>query len=489
MKPTPAPPPAPVPDPTTAHVDEHRQAPPPEVVGDQPDYSRLLRVNEAARRELPWDQVQVSRQGALDDINYSIRAWHIHTKAADKLKGGPKHDAMRKAAMGARNRAMAMCQELHNIATKADYQSVMLELWTPANAPLAFTNTDAHTKQWLATWMPKAKAPGRTAKGGGKDPSKRGLGLIALGDHAVASDDMAALAEQVMEGMAPTRSRTAKRGVTAGVQTAIEARQPLPGEQADLFPMDEELGPYSQDAMAYTATGDEKPFYIEALKNYPGSKGAAGTVPTRINLIPPHTTFMSPFLGHCAVMRHKLPARFNYGVDADPKVVRAWRTGGPAWLHVTQGDALKRIDSAILYDATAFLFLDPPYLLHTLKGGRRLYAQDGGAGMHERLLELLKRAKCMVMLCGLPNDMYTKTLKGWRHVTYENTTRQGLQTEGLWMNYPEPMALHDYRWIGTDYRERERIKRLINRRAEELAARPALERAAILHRLGQLTAK
>ena len=33
-------------------------------------------------------------------------------------------------------------------------------------------------------------------------------------------------------------------------------------------------------------------------------------------------------------------------------------------------------------------------------------------------------------------------------------------TEYLWCNYPAPMALHDYRYLGKDFRERERIKRM-----------------------------
>ena len=39
-------------------------------------------------------------------------------------------------------------------------------------------------------------------------------------------------------------------------------------------------------------------------------------------------------------------------------------------------------------------------------------------------------------------------------------TRGGrLATEWVWMNYPEPIALHDYRYLGEDFREREPIKR------------------------------
>ena len=50
----------------------------------------------------------------------------------------------------------------------------------------------------------------------------------------------------------------------------------------------------------------------------------------------------------------------------------------------------------------------------------------------------------------------------------------------LWMNYPEPRELHDYRFLGTDFHDRCRIARKIERWRPRLAALPALERAAVL---------
>lgn len=55
-----------------------------------------------------------------------------------------------------------------------------------------------------------------------------------------------------------------------------------------------------------------------------------------------------------------------------------------------------------------------------------------------------------------------------------------MATEHLWMNYPEPIALHDYRYLGADYRQRERITRKIKRWQRKLANMPTLERQALL---------
>ena len=52
-------------------------------------------------------------------------------------------------------------------------------------------------------------------------------------------------------------------------------------------------------------------------------------------------------------------------------------------------------------------------------------------------------------------------------------------TESLWMNYPPPQELHDYRFLGDDYRERERIKRKKARWITRLLSMSNIERNAL----------
>jgi hypothetical protein len=60
------------------------------------------------------------------------------------------------------------------------------------------------------------------------------------------------------------------------------------------------------------------------------------------------------------------------------------------------------------------------------------------------------------------------------------TVASRLATEWLWFNYPQPKALHDYRYLGEDFRERERIKRKRRRWVRRLKIMPTLERYALL---------
>ena len=53
-------------------------------------------------------------------------------------------------------------------------------------------------------------------------------------------------------------------------------------------------------------------------------------------------------------------------------------------------------------------------------------------------------------------------------------------TEWLWCNFPPPVTLHDYRYLGAGFRERERIKRKKQRWTDRLHRLPMLERRALL---------
>ncbi len=231
------------------------------------------------------------------------------------------------------------------------------------------------------------------------------------------------------------------------------------------------------------------PFTLPQLTTYPGGKGADGTYQRLINDIPPHHTFISLFLGNCGVLRHKRPARINIGVELDELVVDAW-SDAPQWVSVRHQDAFRFLEQQELPRNT-FLFVDPPYINETL-ARNGYYRHNFTLDQHFALLDRLKQLRCMVMVCSLPNLYYENRLGKWRTFQYENKTRRGMQTEQVWCNYPEPTALHDYRYVGRNYREREALKRtsesildFINYYPKSRKPRPHLERMALLHAIKQ----
>jgi len=227
------------------------------------------------------------------------------------------------------------------------------------------------------------------------------------------------------------------------------------------------------------------PFKLPGIKSYPGGKGSDGTVQRLINEIPPHRWYVEPFVGGGSIIRHKLPAPFgNTVVENDPSVFRTWLDQAPPWVEVVHGDGIVWLkESAPIPDRT-FYFLDPPYLADTLKSGRVPYAHGMDYDQHVELLRLLNRYYChphsMVMICALPNQLYEKELSAWRTFQYQNKTRRGMQTEQVWMNYPKPKRLHDYRYLGDTYRDRERIRRKQRNKLKELEAMDPMERNAMI---------
>ena len=89
-------------------------------------------------------------------------------------------------------------------------------------------------------------------------------------------------------------------------------------------------------------------------------------------------------------------------------------------------------------------------------------------------------------ISGYWSALYADTLSTWRVCSFQAQTRGGVVTEYLWCNYPAPTALHDYRYLGKDFRERERIKRITTRWVKRLQKMPLLQRQALLAALAQV---
>jgi len=257
---------------------------------------------------------------------------------------------------------------------------------------------------------------------------------------------------------------------------------------------------------------------------YPGGKEGEGVYQTIINLMPPHSTYIEPFLGGGAVMRMKRPAAVNIGLDMDWDVIhqiRRWRppSSETAIVPVQTSTIVKNSDTEstiaissvarsslvtpgdtrdreprfefLFRDAIPFLksypftgdelvYCDPPYM-HETRKKLKLYKFEMTDKQHETLLETILKLPCMVMISGYYTPLYAEKLAQWQVRTFQTTNRAGqLTKEWLWFNYPEPVALHDYRYLGTGFRERERIKRKTARWRGKLARMPVLERRALL---------
>jgi hypothetical protein len=222
---------------------------------------------------------------------------------------------------------------------------------------------------------------------------------------------------------------------------------------------------------------------------YPGGKAGSGVYQTIINQIPPHDVYIEPFLGGGAVLLHKRQARSSIGIDADGDVIKAWDVrlaaggdvGPDGGVIVKQGDAIAFLRS-YAWQGGEFVYCDPPYPYYVRSCGRSIYTCEfGSLDQHRELLILLLALPCMVAISGYWTSLYAELLATWRMINFRTRTRGGkMAEEWLWMNYPEPVQLHDYRYLGANFRERERIKRIKVRWCARLARMDRLERYAVL---------
>ena len=192
---------------------------------------------------------------------------------------------------------------------------------------------------------------------------------------------------------------------------------------------------------------------------YPGGKGKC--FHHIINVLPKHTTYIETHLGGGAVLRNKAPAAESIAIDIDPNVIAWWRTHRPTLATFITGSA-NAILECYPFTGSELVYCDPPYLPSTRKRSR-VYANDLTESDHIELLSILKRLPCRVALSGYPSELYKTELSGWNELHFSAKAHNGLRVESLWMNYPIPDDLHDPRFFGSNFRQRQDVRRRMNR--------------------------
>lgn len=204
---------------------------------------------------------------------------------------------------------------------------------------------------------------------------------------------------------------------------------------------------------------------------YPGGKGK--TYQQIINLLPPHTTYIETHLGGGAVLRHKKPSPKSIAIDRDPVVIGYWRQCLPSFASYIETDALEFLTTT-QFSGDEVVYCDPPYLPSTRRRWR-VYRYDYDRHDHERLLEVLRWLPCRVLISGYPSQLYDVQLHDWNTHTFPAKAHTGLRLEKLWFNYDPPKRLHDARYLGSDFRERQTFRRRIDRLRRRISSLPSQE--------------
>jgi DNA adenine methylase len=214
-----------------------------------------------------------------------------------------------------------------------------------------------------------------------------------------------------------------------------------------------------------------------ANRKFPGGKG--GMYQRYINLMPPHEVYIESHLGGGAIMRYKQKAKRNIGIEIDPKVIKHWTSESQAGFEFHQRDAVPFLRD-YPFTGRELVYCDPPYIRETRKKHYSLYKYEYSHSQHVELLEVIKSLPCMVMISGYESRLYMESLKSWHVHSFQAATQQGMATEWIWMNYSQPVQLHDYRYLGDNFREREKIKLRTQKWSARFRSLPVLERQATL---------
>ena len=119
------------------------------------------------------------------------------------------------------------------------------------------------------------------------------------------------------------------------------------------------------------------------------------------------------------------------------------------------------------------VYADPPYPLESRSCQQKMYAHEMSSSDHIAFLKGARASQFYMAISTYENDIYSEMLSDWRLLQYQSVVRGGTRTEFLYMNYPEPSQLHDYSFIGKDFREREKLSRIKKNALSKLNAMPA----------------
>ena len=220
------------------------------------------------------------------------------------------------------------------------------------------------------------------------------------------------------------------------------------------------------------------------MRSYFGSKATSGLCQPIIAMMPPHDTYIETHLGGGAIMQRKPAALHNIAIDLDLEALLAFKCEYP--VEKVHGCAHEFL-SEYHFQGRELVYCDPPYLHYTRTSTSR-YRFEYEEKDHIKLLELLKRLPCSVMISGYPSYLYDELLADWGRLELQVMNQGGVRTEKLWFNFT-PDRVHWSRYAGKNFTDRQRIKRKAESWGRRYQGLPRAERLAVLSSIMAVEAK
>jgi site-specific DNA-adenine methylase len=210
-----------------------------------------------------------------------------------------------------------------------------------------------------------------------------------------------------------------------------------------------------------------------------------------ISMMPAHRVYLEGFGGTGAVLLRKRPAAVNVIIETDANAaaqlrvsVKACIAMAAANVNIIEGDVFDYA-AGLLAMPDLLAYFDPPYVMATRRAARAIYRHEFTDADHERLASTAtdSSVRARIMISGYAGSLYEALFKGWRREQFSVMTRGGPAVESVWCNFDPPTVLHDARFVGKNFTDRQRIQRKARRWANRLMSMPPGERAAVLEHI------
>jgi DNA adenine methylase len=126
---------------------------------------------------------------------------------------------------------------------------------------------------------------------------------------------------------------------------------------------------------------------------YNGGKNGSGTYQKIINLIPPHDIYLELFFGSGAIYFNKMPAKTSFLMDMDPHLVASMKNQIGAMDNIVCSDAISFLETSshiLNFLVTAghklFMYLDPPYPFCVRRSEKKLYKHELNDEDHNKFI-------------------------------------------------------------------------------------------------------
>ena len=212
---------------------------------------------------------------------------------------------------------------------------------------------------------------------------------------------------------------------------------------------------------------------------YLGAKGSSGLYQAIINLMPPHDTYIEPFLGTGVVLRKKAPALRSIGIDLKAECLEYVRNCY-SQVELINEDAIVWLDSMKVSGRTV-IYCDPPYVQSTRTSSKR-YEHELSDEQHIQLLKVLKGIDAFIIISGYHSELYNDLLSDWSRLDIQAMSRGGVRTESIWYNF-NPGKMHYHTFVGKDANDRKRIKEKAKRWRRNFQSLPPGEKQALFSAL------